>query len=175
MSSPNLSAPPPISHPLPHSPTSKHCLPPGLLTQSHIPDTALSSDALGTETEGRQTPTGTTSDHDEVPPILAPPPRSRLCSKMNEPAHIPIADSTTRHSIASSNLTDTSPYSSLLDGRRIDSASGQYCGKFDTTRGVTTEATSFFPSEWPGMIRTKGSAITASVLSCDDGDIAVSL
>ena len=120
-------------------------------------------------------PTGTTSDRDEVPPILAPPPRSQLCSKVNESARIPIADSTIGNSIASSNLTDASTYSSLLDGGCIDSASGQYYGKFDTTRSVTTEATSFFPSEWPGMIRTEGSAIAASVSSCDDGDIAASL
>ena len=77
-SSPNLSAPPPLSHPS-HSPTSKHRLLHSLLTlQSYFPDTASSIDAgaaLGTVTEGgRRTPTRTTtSDCKEVPPILAPP------------------------------------------------------------------------------------------------------
>ena len=180
MSSPNLSVPPPISHPPLHTSTSKHHLPPGLPTlRSHSPDTASSSDAFGTETEGRQTPTGTNSDRDEVPPIVAPPPRSPLRSLLNESARMSIADSTTGQSIASSNMTDTSTYSSLLDGGRIGSASGPYYGngKFGTIRTVTTEATSFIPSEWPSMTRTEGSAMAASMLGCDDGpgDIAASI
>ena len=175
MSSPNLSVSP--SHPPPQSPTSKHPLPPGLSTlRSHSPDTASSSDAVGTETEGRQTPTGT-SDRDEVPPIVAPPPRSPLRSMMNDSARMSIADSTTGQSIASSNMTETSTYSSLLDGGRIGSASGPYYGKFGTIRTVTTEATSFIPSEWPSMTRTEGSAMAASMLGCDDGpgDITASI
>lgn len=213
MSSPNLSAPPsapPISHP-PLSPTwntSRRRSPPpaGLPTlRSHSPDdTASSSDAgtaLGTDTDGRQTPTGTTSDRDEVPPLLAPrsPVRSRpsersliasvggdslLAPSLNESARVSIADSTTGQSIASSNITDTSTYSSLLDagiglgfsGGR-GSGSGPY-GNFGTIRTVTTEATSFIPSEWPSMTRTEGSAMAASMLGCDDtlgGDVASSI
>ncbi|KAN0138154.1 hypothetical protein V8E53_004043 [Lactarius tabidus] len=201
-SSPNLSAPhsgPSLSsHPPPHSPTrstSKHRLPPGLPTvRSHSPDTASSSDvgtALGTDTEGRQMPTGTTSDRNEVPPILAPP-RSPLCPRpserdsllalsWNEFVRMSIADSRTGQSIASSNMTDTSTYSSLLDagidlefgGGRSGSGSGPY-GKFGTIRIVTTEATSFIPSEWPSVTRTEGRAMAASMLGCDDGDVAAS-
>ena len=114
-SSPNLSVPPPILRPPPHSPMSKYRLPPGILTpRSHNPDTASSSDALG---ERRQTPTRTTGDR---PPILAPPSRSPLRFMMNEPTCMSIAYSTTGQSIASSNMTD-STYSGLLDGGRIES------------------------------------------------------
>jgi hypothetical protein len=196
MSSPNLSAPlsaTPFSHPPPHSPTrstSKHRLPPGLPTvRSHSPDTASSDvgTARGTATEGSQTP----SDRDEVPPILAPPRsplRSRpserdslLAPSLSESARMSIADSTTGQSIASSNMTENSTYSSLLDagiglgfgGGRSGSGSGPY-GKFGTIRTVTTEATSFIPSEWPSITRTEGSAMAASMLGCDDGDVAAS-
>ncbi|KAI9449935.1 Pkinase-domain-containing protein [Lactarius psammicola] len=190
MSSPNLTSPPsPLSS---TRNTSRHRSPPpaGLPTvRSHSPDdTTSSSDAgtaLGTDTDGRHTPTGTTSDRDEVPPILPPrsPMRSRpsersliasaggdslLAPSLNESARMSIADSTTGQSIASSNITDTSTYSSLLDagfglgfsGGRSGSGSGPY-GKFGTIRTVTTEATSFIPSEWPSMTRTEGSAMAA--------------
>ncbi|KAH8996588.1 hypothetical protein EDB83DRAFT_2534349 [Lactarius deliciosus] len=150
----------------------------------------------------RITPTGTTSDRDKVPPILTPrsPVRSRpsersllaspggdslLAPSLNESARMSIADSTTGHSIASSNITDTSTYSSLLDAGfglgfsagRSGSGSGPY-GKFGTIRTVTTEATSFIPSEWPSLTLTEGSAMAASMLGCDDtlaGDIASSI
>ncbi|KAH8997822.1 hypothetical protein EDB86DRAFT_2828677 [Lactarius hatsudake] len=162
-----------------------------VLTVQTIPH-GLSSDAgtaLGTDTDGRQTPTGTTSDRDEVPPILMPrsPVRSRpyersllaspggdslLALSLNGSARMSIADST------------TGTYSSLLDAgfglgfsaRRSGSGSGPY-GKFGTIRTVTTEATSFIPSEWPSLTRTEGSAMAASMLGCDDtlaGDIASS-
>ena len=202
MSSPNLSSPPsPLS---PTRNTTRHRSPPptGLPTlRSHSPDdTASSSDAgtaLGTDTDGRRTPTGTASDRDEVPPILPPrsPVRSRpsersliggdslLAPSLNESARMSIADSTTGQSIASSNMTDTTTYSSLLDsfglgfgGGRSGSGSGPY-GKFGTIRTVTTEATSFIPSEWPSLTRTEGSAMAASMLGCDDtlgGDVASS-
>ena len=201
MSSPDLSAPlsaPPLSYP-PISPTrstSKRRSPPptGLPTvRSQSPDTTSSSDAgtaLGTDAEGHQTPTGTTSDRDEVPPILAPrsPLRSRLSERdsllapsLNESARVSIADSTTGQSIASSNMTDTSTYSSLLDagiglgfGGRSGSGSGP-CAKFGTMRTATTEATSFIPSEWPSITRTEGSAMAASMLGCDDADAASSI
>ncbi|KAH8997816.1 hypothetical protein EDB86DRAFT_3076353 [Lactarius hatsudake] len=189
-----------------HTDTGHHhppAFPRYVLTVQTIPH-RLSSDAgtaLGTDTDGRQTPTGTTSDRDEVPPILGPrsPVRSRpsersllaspggdslLAPSLNESARMSIADSTTRQSIASSNITETSTYSSLLDAgfglglsaRRSGSGSGPY-GKFGTIRTVSTEATSFIPSEWPSLTRTEGSAMAASMLGCDDtlaGDIASS-
>ncbi|KAH8996590.1 hypothetical protein EDB83DRAFT_2559153 [Lactarius deliciosus] len=170
MSSPNLSSPP---SPLPH-----------------------------TEYFQTPTPTGTTSDRDRVPPILTPrsPVRSRpsersllaspggdslLAPSLNGSARMSIADSTTGHSIASSNITDTSTYSSLLDAGfglgfsagRSGSGSGPY-GKFGTIRTVTTEATSFIPSEWPSLTLTEGIAMAASMLGRDDtlaGDIASSI
>ena len=208
MSSPDLSTKPSalsLLHP-PHSPTrstSRHRPPaPGLPTlRSRSPgDTASSSDAgSALDTDGCQTPTGTASDRDEVPPILSPrsPVRSRpsersliasaggdslLAPSLHESARMSVADSTTGQSIASSNITETSTYSSLLDagfglgfsGGRSGSSSGPN-GKFGTMRTATTEATSFIPSEWPSLTRTEGSAIAASMLGCDDtmgGDIA---
>ena len=82
-----------------------------------------------------------------------------------------IADSTTGQPIASSNITDTSTYSILLEagfglefsGCRNGSGSGPY-RKFGT-----------MPSEWPSLTRTEGSAIAAYMLGCDDtmgGDVA---
>lgn len=179
MSSPNLPAQSP-----PHSPFSptrtntRRLTPPsvGLPTLRPVsPDIASSSSDAetlpGAETDGHGTPTRT-SDLDEVPPII--PPRSPLRSRASERsllafgARVSIADSTTNQSIASSNLTDMSSYSSLLDagvGNRRNSGAG---GKFGTIRTVTTEATSFIPSEWPSMTRTEASAVAASIVACDD-------
>ena len=89
-----------------------------------------------------------------------------------------IADSTTGQSIASSNITETSTYSSLLDASMGIGFGGGRSGpyaKFGTMRTVTTEATSFIPSEWPSMTRTEGSAMAASMLGCDDADVAGSI
>ncbi|KAH9028019.1 hypothetical protein EDB83DRAFT_2319580 [Lactarius deliciosus] len=207
MSSPNLSSPP---SPLPHTeyfqtPVTTTSRPSHATFSVQTIPYRLSSDAgtaLGTDTDGRQTPTGTTSDRDKVPPILTPrsPVRSRpsersllaspggdslLAPSLNGSARMSIADSTTGHSIASSNITDTSTYSSLLDAGfglgfsagRSGSGSGPY-GKFGTIRTVTTEATSFIPFEWPSLTLTEGSAMAASMLGCDDtlaGDIASSI
>ncbi|KAH8997825.1 Pkinase-domain-containing protein [Lactarius hatsudake] len=191
MSSPNLSSPP--------SPLSPHTE----YLQTPVTTTRRPSHAtLSQSRRYRITPTGTTSDRDEVPPILGPrsPVRSRpsersllaspggdslLAPSLNESARMSIADSTTGQSIASSNVTETSTYSSLLDAGfglgfsagRSGSGSGPY-GKFGTIRTVTTEATSFIPSEWPSLTRTEGSAMAASMLGCDDtlaGDIANSI
>lgn len=72
-------------------------------------------------------------------------------------------------------------YSSLFDtgingNGRHSSASGlgagaSYAhGKFGTIRTVTTEATSFVPSEWPSMTRTEASVVAASMAACNDDD-----
>jgi hypothetical protein len=194
MSSPNLSAhSPPHSPSSPTRTNTRRWTPPpaGLPTLRPVsPDTAsLSSDAAtapGTETDGHETPTRT-SDRDEVPPIL--PPRSPLRSRPSErsliassalesplaqspsyrqSARASIADSTTNQSIASSNLTDITTYSSLLDAGIGNARSSGAYGKFGTIRTVTTEATSFIPSEWPSMTRTEASAVAASISACDD-------
>ncbi|KAH9984899.1 hypothetical protein BJV77DRAFT_965843 [Russula vinacea] len=151
----------------------------------------------GAETDGYETPTRT-SDRDEVPPI--PPPRSPLRSRPSERSLIAsgagelpsfgresvrasVADSTmttTNQSIASSsNITDMTTYSSLLDtgingnGRHsgLGAGASHAHGKFGTIRTVTTEATSFVLSEWPSMTRTEASMAAASMAAaCDDDD-----
>lgn len=150
----------------------------------------------GGQTDGHETPTGT-SDRDEVPPIL--PPRSPMRSRPSERSliassagessflgreslRVSVADSTmttANQSIASSsNFTDMTTYSSLLDtgingNGRHSSALGAG-GKFGTVRTVTTEATSFVPSECPSMTRTEASMAAASMVATfnDDDDAA---
>jgi hypothetical protein len=61
-----------------------------------------------------------------------------------------------RQSIVSSTATDTSAYSSLLDVRKSNN-------KFGTIRTVTTEATSFAPSDMPSYTCTEASSIAASM------------
>ncbi|KAI0708843.1 Pkinase-domain-containing protein [Cerioporus squamosus] len=114
-------------------------------------------------------------DNDEVPPI--PPPRSPL--RMRPVVErISIADSTRasvgdsiigslaesvelpaamRQSHASSNLTETTMLSSLLEPPRSPGSQN----KFGTIRTVTTDATSF-ASEAPSFTRTEGSSIAPS-------------
>ena len=71
----------------------------------------------------------------------------------------------TRQSVASSTLSDTTTFSSLLDPRRslVSNQSGANCGKFGTTRTATTEATSYFASDAPSFGRTEASSITPSL------------
>ena len=221
MSSPNLSSSPYSHSPSPSKPpssplttrsntrqqwTSSPSPPPsgvgvGLPTlRSTSPDSVSSSDTGtlamggGAETDGHETPTGT-SDRDEVPPIIPPrsPMRSRpserslIASGAGESTRVSVADSTmttTNQSIASSsNLTDMTTYSSLLDtgingnGRHssaFGAGSSNACGKFGTIRTVTTEATSFVPSECPSMTRTEASMAAASMVATfnDDDDTA---
>ncbi|KAH9852020.1 Pkinase-domain-containing protein [Lenzites betulinus] len=129
------------------------------------------------------TPVPSTVSRDEVPPLMTPPPRSPL---RNRPVleRISIADSTRasvgdsiigslaesaespaamRQSQASSNMTDSTvfstAFSSILDPPRSPTSTNN---KFGTMRTVTTEATSFVPSESPSITRTEGSSIASS-------------
>jgi hypothetical protein len=69
----------------------------------------------------------------------------------------PHPESVARQSTTSSTATDVSAYSSLLDLRKSNN------NKFGTIRTVTTEATSFAPSDMPSYTRTEASSIAASM------------
>lgn len=116
-------------------------------------------------------------DRDQVPPI--PPPRSPLRVRPNV-ERISVADSTrasmgdsvigslaesfespaavVRQSQASSNYTETTAFSSLLEVPRSPGSQT----RFGTIRTMTTEATSIVPSESPSITRTEGSSIAPS-------------
>ena len=68
---------------------------------------------------------------------------------------VPIA---IRQSQASSNLTDTTMFSSLLEPPRTPGSHN----KFGTIRTVTTDVTSLAPSESPSITRTEGSSMASS-------------
>jgi len=70
-----------------------------------------------------------------------------------------------RQSVASSTLTDTTTFSSLLDPRRslVSNQGGLNGGKFGTMRTATTEATSYFVSDPPSFGRTDASSIIHSL------------
>ena len=72
----------------------------------------------------------------------------------------PTAPMTIRQSQASSNYTETTVFSSLLEPHTPRTPSSQ--NKFGTIRTVTTEATSLSPSEAPSFTRTEGSSIAPS-------------
>lgn len=135
--------------------------------------TAKDEDVFGSHPNQSRT---TFPEKDELPP--KPPPRSPLRAR---PVleRISVADSTRasmgdsvvgslaetvdfsapmRQSHASSNLTDTTMMSSLLEVPRSPTSQN----KFGTIRTVTTEATSFVPSESPSITRTEGSSIAHS-------------
>ncbi|KAH9888973.1 Pkinase-domain-containing protein [Cubamyces lactineus] len=126
------------------------------------------------------TPAPSSVDRDEVPPIITPPPRSPLRARpvlerisiadstrasmgdsiigsLAESVEIPVA---MRQSQASSNMTESTAFSSLLDPPRSPTGSTQ--NKFGTIRTVTTEVTSLAPSESPSMTRTEGSSLALS-------------
>lgn len=69
------------------------------------------------------------------------------------------AESPARESMVSSTATDTSAYSSLLDARNPSNGHN----KFGTIRTMTTEATSFTPSDMPSFTRTEASSVAASL------------
>jgi hypothetical protein len=68
-----------------------------------------------------------------------------------------VLSSIVRQSVASSDITDTTRYSSLLDHRSNND------NKFGTIRTVTTEATSFTPSDIPSYTRTEASFVASSL------------
>ena len=70
-----------------------------------------------------------------------------------------------RQSVASSTLSDTTTFSSLLDPRRsiTSNQGGMNGGKFGTMRTATTEATSYFVSDPPSFGRTEASSIIPSL------------
>ena len=126
---------------------------------------------------GRPNQRGLSPDKDEVPPI--PPPRSPLRARPVV-ERISVADSTRasmgdsfigslaesvelpaamRQSQASSNMTETTVLSSLLEVPRSPTSQ-----KFGTISTVTTEATSIVPSEPPSITRTEGSSIALSFM-----------
>ncbi|KAI0046488.1 hypothetical protein FA95DRAFT_1669085 [Auriscalpium vulgare] len=124
--------------------------------------------------DGRTTPTGGVSELDEVPPIV--PPRSPLRSRpsdrgsladstrasIGDSMRMSMAESTAGQSIASSSLTETSAYSSLLEAAKPN-GSRDPNNRYATIRTMTTDVTSLAPSEWPSITRTEGSAISASL------------
>jgi hypothetical protein len=67
----------------------------------------------------------------------------------------------TRRSVASSTLSDTTAFSSLLDprGSLVSNQGGANGGRFGTTRTATTDATSYFVSDTPSFCRTEASSI----------------
>ena len=118
----------------------------------------------------------------DVPQILTPPPRSPLRPKLSydrsrqipsfssqvdlglpstppRDLHMPHSRSLAseaRQSVASSTLSDTTTFSSLLDPRRslVSNQGGANGGRFGTTRTATTVATSCFASDTPSFGRT---------------------
>jgi hypothetical protein len=82
-----------------------------------------------------------------------------LVTKSSVQRSVPESDA--RQSMVSSIATDTSDYSSLLDFRKSN--------KFGTIRTMTTEATSFAPSDMPSYTRTEASSVAASLLSDEIG------
>ncbi|KAH9941507.1 Pkinase-domain-containing protein [Amylocystis lapponica] len=134
----------------------------------------------GNALNGSETPDNGDWDMDDVPMILTPPPRSPLRprpsvdrSSLADSTRASIGDSTRasladsvnplsmRQSQASSMMTDSTAYSSLLEVQRNSSAGHN---KFGTIRTVTTEATSLDQSETPSFSFTEGNAIAASLL-----------
>ncbi|KAI8974517.1 Pkinase-domain-containing protein [Trametes punicea] len=126
------------------------------------------------------TPVPSNVDRDEVPPIIAPPLRSHLRARPVV-ERVSVADSTRasvgdsiigslaesmeipvsmRQSQASSNMTESTAFSSLLEPPRSPTSS--HGNKFGTIRTVTTEATSLAPSEPSSITRTEGSSLAAS-------------
>lgn len=169
----------------PHSPGRKRWSPPQplptLRSDSPIEEgSGASSDGktVGNGSAARGTATPADSDMDDVPP-LSPPPRSPLRprvsverSSMADSTRASMGDSVRgsmadsilpspmRQSQASSAMTESTMFSSLLEVNRVSSAGHN---KFGTIRTVTTEATSLDPGETPSFTFTEGSSMAASL------------
>ncbi|CAL1715053.1 unnamed protein product [Somion occarium] len=147
--------------------------------RSDSPNESEGSSGGNTARAGGPSNTVSDAERDEVPPMV--PQRSPL---RNRPSvdRTSIADSTranvgdsvrgsiaesfvpsvnTRQSLASTSVTETSAFSSLLDVQRSSSMSGQH-NKFGTIRTFTTEATSLAPSDTPSVFRAEASSIPSS-------------
>jgi hypothetical protein len=137
-------------------------------------DSPNESDSEGSKTTGNLDSHKGTSDgeSDDLPPMPNPPPRSPLRPRVvTTIERSSVADSTrasvgdsvrasfadslapsspVRQSLASSHMTDSTAMSSLLDVRTRRNSESQN-SKFGTLRTMTTEATSFIPSENPSL------------------------
>lgn len=150
-------------------------------------DSPGESDSDGSKTAGEMSSKHGTSDAevDDVFPIPKPPARSPLRPRGPSIERVSVADSTRAsvgdsvrasfadsvlpsspvrqslaQSLASSQMTDTTAMSSLLDIRSRRSSDAQN-SKFGTLRTMTTEATSFVPSEKSSLSPTEAKAITS--------------
>ena len=108
----------------------------------------------------RQIPSpSTTVSSSQVDLSLSSTPPRDLHARRSRPVAIEA-----RQSVASSTLSDTTTFSSLLDARRsLVSNQGTNGGRFGTTRTATTEATSYFVSDSPSFSRTEASSIVPSL------------
>ncbi|KAL4248085.1 hypothetical protein ABKN59_007801 [Abortiporus biennis] len=175
-STPNLSIAQRSTTPTLSSPNGRRRLSP---PQPSLPPVRSDSPNESENSSGARTAckTAIDADLDEVHPI--PPPKSPLRSRPSVDIRVSIADSTranmgdsvrgslaesfapstqVRQSLASTQVTDTSGFSSLLD-RSYSQIQSQ---KFGTIRTVTTEATSLSPSDTPSLSRSDSISIPAS-------------
>ncbi|KAI0705188.1 hypothetical protein BC835DRAFT_1410063 [Cytidiella melzeri] len=181
-STPNLSGQRSVSPPAVSTPKGRLRISP---TGSRLPplrsDSPDDSGSEGSKTAGELgSKLGTTSDAeaDDVLPVLTPPPRSPLRPRGPSVERMSVADSTrasvgdsvrasfadslvppspARQSLASSHMTDTTAMSSLMDFRSRRNSDS----KFGTLRTMTTEATSFVPSENPSLSPTEAKMVTS--------------
>ncbi|KAI0084451.1 hypothetical protein BDY19DRAFT_997670 [Irpex rosettiformis] len=150
-------------------------------------DSPGDSDSDGSKTAGELGSKHETSDVEVENrfPVPKPPARSPLRPRGPSVERVSVADSTRAsigdsvrasfadsvvpsspvrqslaQSLASSQTTDTTAMSSLLDIRSRRSSDAQN-SKFGTLRTMTTEATSFVPSENPSLSPTEAKAITS--------------
>ena len=146
--------------------------------RSDSPNESEGSSGGGTALAAKTLNAVNDAEQDKVPPMVpSPPPRSplrnrqstdrtsvadSLAANIGDSIRGSIAESlvpsmNTRQSLASSNVTETTAYSSLLEVQRSSS------NKFGTIRTITTEATSVTPSDTPSIFRIDSSAPSSPV------------
>ena len=108
----------------------------------------------------RQIPSSSVISSSQVDLSLSSTPPRDLHAHRSRPSANEI-----RQSVASSTLSDTTTFSSLLDPRRslVSNQGGANGGRFGTTRTTTTEATTYFASDPPSFGRTEADSITPSL------------
>lgn len=155
-------------------------------TQPPLPtlrsDSPNESDSDESKTANAQSRKGSDGEQDVLPPIITPPPRSPLRPRpsidrtsiadstrvsVGDSLRVSYADSVVppspmRQSLASSHMTDSTAMSSLFDLRSRRNSDAQN-SKFGTLRTMTTEATSFVPSEDPSLTKADAKAMATSV------------